>query len=195
MVICLEWGADLHMAQLMPLPFTISCFSKIQTGFTFLVPAHPGTYTRLTALCTGLPGWASTRKVEPIWILLKREAVSGSGISWAVCKSAPRSRQITTPAPHQLVFYRPDALRAAQPTVSKHWRDQLTRVVREKRLLNIYVTVCVIYLVALIANWGGPGKGRENIHGVDTHLCHRWCNEVIRNHNFSSKDKYCFRCT
>ena len=42
MVICLERGADLHMAQLMPLPLTISCFSKIQTGFTFLVPAHPG---------------------------------------------------------------------------------------------------------------------------------------------------------
>ena len=41
-VICLEQGADLHMAQLMPLPLTVSCFSKIQTGFTFLVPAHPG---------------------------------------------------------------------------------------------------------------------------------------------------------
>jgi len=37
-----ERGADLHMAQLMPLPLTVSCFSKIQTGFTFLVPAHPG---------------------------------------------------------------------------------------------------------------------------------------------------------
>jgi len=32
----------LHMAQLMPLPLTVSCFSKIQIGFTFLVPAHPG---------------------------------------------------------------------------------------------------------------------------------------------------------
>ena len=42
MVICLERGADLHMAQLMPLPLTVSCFSKIQTGFTFLVPAHLG---------------------------------------------------------------------------------------------------------------------------------------------------------
>jgi len=40
-VISLERGADLHMAQLMPLPFTVSCFSEIQTGFTFLVPAHP----------------------------------------------------------------------------------------------------------------------------------------------------------
>ena len=41
MVICLERGADLHMAQLMPLPLTVSCFSKIQIGFTFLVLAHP----------------------------------------------------------------------------------------------------------------------------------------------------------
>jgi len=37
-VICLERGADLHMAQLLPLPLTVSCFSKIQIGFTFLVP-------------------------------------------------------------------------------------------------------------------------------------------------------------
>jgi len=41
-VICLEQGADLHMAQLMPLPLTVSCFSKNQIGFTSLVPAHPG---------------------------------------------------------------------------------------------------------------------------------------------------------
>jgi len=40
--ICLERGADLHMAQLMPLPLTVSCFSKIQIGFAFLVPAHRG---------------------------------------------------------------------------------------------------------------------------------------------------------
>ena len=41
-VICFELGADLHMAQLMPLPLTVSCFSIIQIGFAFLVPAHPG---------------------------------------------------------------------------------------------------------------------------------------------------------
>jgi len=41
-IFCLERGAGLHMAQLMPLPLTISCFSKIQIGFTFLVPADPG---------------------------------------------------------------------------------------------------------------------------------------------------------
>jgi len=42
MVICPERDADLHMAQLMPMPLTVSCFSKIQIGFTFLVLAHPG---------------------------------------------------------------------------------------------------------------------------------------------------------
>ena len=42
MVICLEQGADLHTAQLMPLSLTVSCFSKIQIGFTFLVPAYLG---------------------------------------------------------------------------------------------------------------------------------------------------------
>ena len=42
MVICLERGADLHVAQLMPPPLTVCCFSKIQIGFTFLVLAHPG---------------------------------------------------------------------------------------------------------------------------------------------------------
>ena len=41
MAICLRLGADLHTVQLMPLPLTVSCFSKIQIGFAFLVPAHP----------------------------------------------------------------------------------------------------------------------------------------------------------
>ena len=44
------------------------------------------------------------QKVKPIWILLMQETVSGSGISWAICKPAPRSRQTTTPAPHHSVF-------------------------------------------------------------------------------------------
>ena len=48
--------------------------------------------------------------------------MSGIGISGAICKSAPCCRQITTPAPHHSVFYRPDALPDAQPTASKHWR-------------------------------------------------------------------------
>ena len=79
------------------------------------------------ALFTGLPRRAGTRKVKgkPIWILLKQETVSGSGISWAICKSASHFRQITTSAPHHSVFYRPDALPAAQPTVSMHCNNTL----------------------------------------------------------------------
>jgi len=93
------------------------CQDKPFIGFCRLEHTH---YTR-TRL-TGLPGWAGTRKVRPIWILLKQETVSDSGISWATCKSASRSRQITMPAPHHSVFYRPDALPVTQPTASKHWR-------------------------------------------------------------------------
>ena len=63
------------------------------------------THTRLTAPCPGLLKWAGTRKVKPNWILLKQETVSGSGVSWAICKSAaPCSRQITMPALHYSVF-------------------------------------------------------------------------------------------
>ena len=42
MVVCLEQGADLHMAQLMPLQLTVFCFTKIQIDFTFWIPAHLG---------------------------------------------------------------------------------------------------------------------------------------------------------
>ena len=65
MVVCLDRGADLHMAQLMPLPLTVSCFSKIQNGFTFLVLARLGSPRQravrlvyvcvLTAGCLQLP--------------------------------------------------------------------------------------------------------------------------------------------
>ena len=93
---------------------------------------HTHTHTPLTALFQGLPGWAGTRKVKPIWILLKQETVSGSGISWAICKSEPHSRQITTPAPHHSVFYRPNALPAAQQTASKHWKQIII-------IINVFV--------------------------------------------------------
>ena len=63
------------------------------------------THVRLTALFPGLPRSAATRKAKPIWILLEQETVSGSGISWAVCKSAPCSRQITMPEPHHSKFF------------------------------------------------------------------------------------------
>ena len=89
---------------------------------------HQDKRTNLTALCPGLPWWAGNRKVKPIWISLKQERVSGSGISWVICKSAHRSRQITTPAPHHSVFYRPNVLPAAQPTAPKHGRPKTTKI-------------------------------------------------------------------
>ena len=61
-------------------------------------------YALQTHTPRGLHRWAGTRKVKPIWILLKQETVSGSGISWAICKSALCSRQITMPAPQHSVF-------------------------------------------------------------------------------------------
>ena len=98
---------------------------------------HTHTHTHLMALCPGLPGWACTRKVKPISILLKQETVSGSGISWAICKSASRSRQITMPAPHHSVFYRPGALPAAQPTASKHWRQKHWSTAHTSTLISL----------------------------------------------------------
>jgi len=108
----------------------------------------------------GLPGWAGTRKAKPIWILLKQETVSGSGISWAICKSAPNSRQITTPAPHYSVFYRPDALPAAQPTASKHWRPDCHRTTTSqfvyflseessKNKLRKKITIIIMFMLLL----------------------------------------------
>jgi len=62
--------------------FTVIC-SYLAFLFNAIESTHTHTHTRLTALFPGLPGWAGTRKVKPIWILLKQKTVSGSGISWA----------------------------------------------------------------------------------------------------------------
>ena len=65
--------------------------------------------------------------------------MSGSEILWAICKSAPCSRQKTTPAPHRSVFYRPDALPAAQPTASKHWSSAY---ILQQNLKSAKSTLC-----------------------------------------------------
>ena len=91
------------------------------------------THTHLMALCPGLPRRAGTRKVKPIWILLKQETVSGSGISWAICKSAPGSRQITMPAPHQSVFA------CQMPFLPPNQQHQSTEGIA------IDVSVCIIF--------------------------------------------------
>jgi len=50
MVISMERGADLHMAQLMPLPLIVSCFNKIQIRFTWVVP-EKGCYIVVLCVC------------------------------------------------------------------------------------------------------------------------------------------------
>ena len=88
------------------------------TTMTFLRSVYKHTHL-FNGPLSGTTQVSGTRKEKPIWILLKQETVSGSGIHWAICKSA-RCSQVTMPASHHSVFYRPDALPAAQPTVSKH---------------------------------------------------------------------------
>ena len=82
MVISLERGANLHIAQLMPLPLTVSCFSKIQIGFTFLEPAHPGS--------------RGQRAVK--WVYVQNSENSGGSVAeWLACwTNAQKARvQIT----------------------------------------------------------------------------------------------------
>ena len=77
--------------------FIFQCRTNDRASWFCHMASH--THTRLTALSPGLPRWAGTRKVKPIWILLEQEMVSGSGISWAICKSGHRSRHIPMPTP------------------------------------------------------------------------------------------------
>jgi len=152
-VVTQQWTSDLVIASL---THTVATYNTTHT--------HTHTNTRLTALCPGLHGWAGTRKVKPIWILLKQETVSGSGIRWDICKSTPHSRQITMPAPHRSVLYRPDALPVAQPTVSKHWRQSIfeptplnshnmAKPWQTQRLLYNYWTIYIFFLNLLILLW------------------------------------------
>jgi len=72
-VICLEQCADLHMAQLMPLPLTVSYFSNIQIGFTFLVPAQVGSPEQkaVKRVCVRV-------KVNGVWLLATSLTFTGA---------------------------------------------------------------------------------------------------------------------
>ena len=79
-----------------------------------LPPTH--THTCLVAICLGLPRWAGTTKVKPIWILLEQWHRLGN---MQVCTLLQSDNEASTPP---LSFLQVDALPATQPTVSKHWR-------------------------------------------------------------------------
>ena len=105
------------------------------------------THTHLTAVCRGLPGWAGTRKVKPIWILLKQETVSGSGISWTICKSAPHS----TASKHWRQFYPSYAT-----AYTKHDQKSMSSQSKSMPLLLHMPTVCQVdnfYLFHVPAKW------------------------------------------
>ena len=76
------------------LPTMLSCSLIIVISHT-----HP-----FNGTLSGSTQVSRYQKGKSIWILLEQETVSGNGISWAICKSTPRSTQITTPAPHYSVF-------------------------------------------------------------------------------------------
>ena len=80
MVICLELSAELHMAQLMPLPLTVSCFSRIQIGFTILVPAHLGSPGKraVKCVCVCVCARAQPYHKETSQLAHKREATKYS---------------------------------------------------------------------------------------------------------------------
>jgi len=87
--------------------------------------------THTQQFCSTLSGtaWVSQyQKDKPFWILLKQRWWGGSGINWTICKSfASYSRQITMTTPyHSSFLYGLDALFAAKPTASKHWRKKVT---------------------------------------------------------------------
>ena len=106
MVICLQRGADLHMAQLMPLPLTVSCFSKFKIGFTFLVPAHLGS-----------PG---QRAVKRVCVLVTESAFIR--LRWLSMRHCPhllvarRLQQVRHAAIHP--YLRPTRRSAANPTTA-----------------------------------------------------------------------------
>ena len=88
--------------------------------------------------------------------------MSDSGISWDICESATRSRQVSVPAPHHSVFYRPDALPAAQPTASKHWRQ--VNSILKKHLWKYHV----VKIVASVCS-----KVSRKRYEIDISLCRR----------------------
>ena len=103
-------------------------------------PTH--SHTRLMALFLDYPGQLSERWNQSGFYWSKRQWV-------AVASAGPyalRSRQITTPLPHRSVFYRPDALPAAQPTASKHWKAYFLKFVT---LYKLFLCVLCFALCAL----------------------------------------------
>ena len=122
MVICLERDADLQMAHLMPLPLTVFCFSKIQIGFTFLVPAHPGSpgkrAVKWVCVCAGKWLWLGAYRVRRGW----------QAAIWAQVQAVPDRRPTppdhrpSSPAPTRISRRSRSASPARWPDQPRRWR-------------------------------------------------------------------------
>ena len=136
MVICLEQGADLHMSQLIPLPLTVSCFSKIQIGITFLVSAHPGS-----------PG---QRAVKRVCVCVTDVCLSAWswywGSAWSICPAPPSVQR----APHRVCWRR--ATVNSYTTSRTRWRWNLSSFV-------------IVFIYRIFGPAGVTTMGGEVWHG------------------------------
>ena len=117
-----HWRFVFSKIRCLDTPFAFGSYFRVRSSYKKHLNTHTHTHTHIHPFNGPFSGTTRVGRYQKgNWILLKQETVSGSGISWAIGKSAPCSRQTTTPAPHSsVVFYRPDALPVAQPAVSKH---------------------------------------------------------------------------
>ena len=133
-VVCIKWHVSSHCGEasckLVRVYSVNFSYFIIKWDFITLFTHAKSTHTHpFNVPYPGLPRWAGTRKAKPICILLKQETVSGSGISCAICKSAPRSRHNYASTP-PLSFlhagcpsWRPtNSVKALKAICRKHWR-------------------------------------------------------------------------
>ena len=163
MVICLERGTDLHMAQLVLLPHTVSGFSKILIGFTFLVPTHPGsTAKRAVCVCEQFAG----RSVEATYRTHQRHTETGScnvviAIQWQLLADYKSTQ-------HKQVKYCSVSLAWRKKTEPGNWlihvhteqwwwrRGDLAAVQWNKHYYYYYYYTTTIYRTLFQDNLGKP---------------------------------------
>jgi len=126
--------------------------------WAFALHLHTHTHTCLTALCPGLPGWAGSRKVKLIWILLKQESVSASGISWiyANLHLAPGTKSHQHPTAQFLLFLLSFSCFSKIQIgftflVPSHLGSPRKRAVK-RVCVCVCVCVCVVYSVFCLAS-------------------------------------------
>jgi len=130
---------------------------------------HTHTHTLFNGRFSRTTRVSRYQKGKTIWILLKQETVIGSGISWAICKSATRSRETTMPAPHQLISFLQAGCPSCRPTNS----------VKALKANSLWLKICQKLLQAITNSW----QTTTNVH-----KCYQWCLTmlVFNNARYSS---------